>query len=85
PAPDGYHLALDRLRRSRPVAPGAAIALEDSATGITAARAAKTRCVAVGRVPAHVAIEADAYVASLEKQSLAALDALSRPGQERVQ
>jgi hypothetical protein len=30
-------------------------------------------------------MEADAYVSSLEGQTLAALDQLSRPGQERVQ
>jgi hypothetical protein len=43
------------------------------------------RCVAVGDVPAHVAIEADAFVATLEGHTLSSLDALSRPGRERVQ
>lgn len=84
PAPDGYHLALDRLRRLRPVAPGAALALEDSALGIKAARAAGARSIAVGLVPAHLAMEADAFIPSLEGQSLAALDQLSLPGQEHV-
>lgn len=77
PAPDGYHLALDRLRRLRPVAPGAALALEDSALGIKAARAAGARCIAVGLVPAHLAMEADAFIPTLEGQSLAMLDQLS--------
>jgi HAD superfamily hydrolase (TIGR01509 family) len=85
PSPDGYALAVERLKRSRPVARGAVIALEDGAVGIRAARAANIRCVAVGPVPAHIAIEADAYVATLQGQTLATLDQLSRPGQERVQ
>jgi HAD superfamily hydrolase (TIGR01509 family) len=85
PSPEGYQLAIDRLTRPQRVARGAILALEDSAPGIAAARAARVRCVAVGDVAAHVAMEADAYVASLEGQTLAALDQLSRPGQERVQ
>lgn len=85
PSPEGYELAIDRLTRPQRVARGAILALEDSAPGIAAARAARVRCIAVGDVAAHIAIEADAYVASLEGQTLAALDQLSRPGQERVQ
>lgn len=84
PSPDGYHLALDRLRRLRPVAPGATLALEDSALGIKAARVAGARSIAVGPIPAHLAMEADAFIPTLEGQSLAALDELTRPGQERV-
>lgn len=85
PSPDCYNLALDRLGRQRPVAQGAVLALEDGANGIRAARAAGVRCIAVGSVAAHVAIEADAYVDSLEGHTLASLDRLSRPGMERVQ
>ena len=44
PAPDGYQLALKRLRLS----PRSAVALEDSATGVTSARAAGLRIIAVG-------------------------------------
>jgi beta-phosphoglucomutase-like phosphatase (HAD superfamily) len=84
PAPDGYHLALDRMMRRRPFSRVGAIALESGDAGIGAARAAQMRCVAVGSVPAHVAIEADAFVPTLDGQSLARLDQLSRPGQERV-
>jgi beta-phosphoglucomutase-like phosphatase (HAD superfamily) len=85
PAADGYHLALERLKRQRPFARGAVLALEDGAPGIRAARTANIRCAADGPLPAHVAMEADAYVPSLEGQTLASLDQLSRPGQERVQ
>jgi HAD superfamily hydrolase (TIGR01509 family) len=85
PSPDGYELALDRLKRQRPLARGAVLALEDGLHGIRAARAANLRCIAIGPLPAHVALEADAYVPSLQGQSLASLDQLSRPGQERVQ
>ena len=85
PSSEGYELAIDRLSRPQRVARRAILALEDSAPGITAARAARLRCIAVGDVAAHVAMEADAYVASLEGQTLATLDQLSRPGQERVQ
>jgi HAD superfamily hydrolase (TIGR01509 family) len=44
PAPDGYRLALERLG----LKPSQAIALEDSPTGLTAARAAGLRVLAVG-------------------------------------
>ncbi|MDR7273684.1 HAD family hydrolase [Catenuloplanes atrovinosus] len=43
PDPAVYRLALDRLR----VAPGEALAFEDTAHGVAAARAAGLRCVAV--------------------------------------
>lgn len=85
PSAAGYNLALDRLGRQRPVAQGAVLALEDGTPGIRAARAAGARCIVVGAVPAHVAIEADAFVDSLEGHTLASLDRLSRPGVERVQ
>src|SRR5262245_56947406 len=85
PSSEGYQLAIERLSRPQRVARRAILALEDSAPGIAAARDARIRCIAVGDVAAHVAMEADAYVTSLEGQTLASLDQLSRPGQERVQ
>lgn len=84
PSAAGYNLALDRLGRKRPIAPGAVVAIEDGAAGIRAARAAGTRCVAVGPIEAFVAIEAHAYVESLVGHTLASLDRLSRPGMEHV-
>jgi HAD superfamily hydrolase (TIGR01509 family) len=85
PSPDGYRTAIDRLNRRRPTPPRAILALESDGAGIRAARAAGIRCVAIGPLPAHVAIEADAYVESLVGQSIRGLDKLSQPGQERVQ
>ncbi|GAA2683003.1 MULTISPECIES: HAD-IA family hydrolase [Actinosynnema] len=50
PAPDGYLLALAKLG----VAPERAVAFEDSARGVSAAKAAGLRCVAVpNRITAH--------------------------------
>jgi putative hydrolase of the HAD superfamily len=43
PAPDVYLLALDRLG----VPPGRAVAVEDSAHGVAAAKAAGMRCIAI--------------------------------------
>ena len=78
PKPDGegYERALARLARRRPVARGTTVALEDGAVGIRAARAARLRVVAVGAVPAHDALAADASLPSLAGQDVAALDAL---------
>ena len=84
PSPAGHRAALERLAKQRPVRRAAALALEDGLAGIQAAHAANARCVAVGAVPAHVAIEADAYVPSLANISLDALDRLSTPGAEHV-
>jgi HAD superfamily hydrolase (TIGR01509 family) len=85
PSADGHRVALDRLNRQRTVTAKGAIALEDGPAGIRAARAAGLRCVAIGPMAAHLAIEADAYVPTLARQTIRSLDLLSRPGQERVQ
>lgn len=85
PAVEGYRIALDRLSRLRPVNSGNVIALEDARDGIRAARSAKVRCIAVGDVPPHIAMDADAFVDTLDGQTLASLDALSLPGREPVQ
>lgn len=85
PAAEGHRLAIERLGRRRPLAPSATIAIEDGTSGIQAARAAGVRSVAVGPIPAHIAMEADAYVSSIAGQTIRALDALTRPGQEHVQ
>ena len=86
PAPAPYERALERLARRRPVARSAAVALEDSLSGVRSARAAGLACVAVGPVPPEVALEADAHVATLAGfgveplQSLQALLADDREG-----
>jgi len=85
PSPEGYRVALSRLRRQRGDEPLKVIALEDGTPGIRAAHAAGLRCVAAGAVPPHVAMEADGYVAALDGQTLRSLELLSAPGRERVQ
>jgi beta-phosphoglucomutase-like phosphatase (HAD superfamily) len=85
PSPAGIRLALERLAKLRSVSPASAISLEDGVAGIRAARAARVRCLAVGAVPPHIAIEADAYVETLGEHTPGTLDALSLPGRERVQ
>jgi HAD superfamily hydrolase (TIGR01509 family) len=85
PASDGHRLALERLNRQRPIGGRGALAIEDSLAGIRAARSVGLRCVAVGPLATHLAIEADAYVPSLNGQTMRALELLARPGRERVQ
>lgn len=65
PAPESYTRALSRLQNRRPLARERVLALEDARPGILAARAAGVRCLAVGDLPAHHAVEADGLVASL--------------------
>jgi HAD superfamily hydrolase (TIGR01509 family) len=61
PAPDLYLLACARLG----VDPSTAVALEDSPTGVRAARAAGLTCIGVPSDPRHPLAEADHVVASL--------------------
>ena len=66
PSPEPYRLALARLQRTRSrVVRGTVVALEDGRPGIQAAHGAGIPCVVVGDVPAHVALEADAWLPSL--------------------
>lgn len=85
PSAAGIQLALDRLARQRAVDRRSVLAVEDGTDGIRAARAASIRCVAVGAIPPHAAMEADAYVSAIGDHTPASLDALSLPGRERVQ
>jgi beta-phosphoglucomutase-like phosphatase (HAD superfamily) len=85
PSGEGYRTALERLNRQRPLDVRLAIALEDGSAGIRAAHEAKLRCVAVGALEAHIAMEADAYVQTLSGQTARSLDRLSLPGREQVQ
>jgi beta-phosphoglucomutase-like phosphatase (HAD superfamily) len=66
PSPEPYRLALARMQRTRSrVVRGTVVALEDGRPGIQAAQGAGIPTVVVGDVPAHVAMEADAYLPSL--------------------
>ncbi|MCC6772772.1 MAG: HAD family phosphatase [Gemmatimonadaceae bacterium] len=77
PAPAPYLAALRRLERRRPVSPeGLVVALEEGVWGIRGARAAGLRCIAVGDLPAHVAMEADAFIPAITGIDVAAVDQL---------
>jgi HAD superfamily hydrolase (TIGR01509 family) len=66
PSPAPYRAALARLQRRRPIAlKSHVVAFEDGLAGIRAARAAGLECVAVGDIPAHLAMEADAFLPAL--------------------
>ena len=84
PSGDGYVQALERLGRRRSVRPDQAIALEDGPVGIRAAHAAGLRCVTVGALPAHLAVEADALLPSLVGQTPASIEALVSARKETV-
>jgi len=84
PHHEGYAIALERLARRRIRIPARCIALEGTRDGLRAARTAGLRAVACGAVPVHLALEADAYLPTLEDLSVAALDAVARIG-ERVE
>lgn len=79
PSPEIYRLALGRLSKRRALAPARTIAIEDAAWGVRSAKRAGLRCIAVGGLPVHSAMEADAYVPSLAGHTLDSLARLSRP------
>lgn len=80
PDPAPYQAALRRLDRFRGGQPGRVIALENGVAGIRSARAAGLPCIAVGEQPAHVAMEADAYVPAMTDLDLTALATLLESG-----
>ena len=75
PSRESYELAITRLARRRPVKRERIVVLGDTSLALRAARSAGLRTLAVG-APAHVALEADAAVASLAGSTLDSLDAL---------
>ena len=85
PSPEPYRLALSRMQRARArVVRGTVVAIEDGLAGVTAARAAGIATVVVGDVPAHVAIEADGYVASIAGLTADSLLSLVAPRNEPI-
>lgn len=77
PSPAPYQAALRRLERRRPIhADGIVVALEDAQSGIRSARAAGIRCIAVGRLPAHVALEANALIPAISGLGLPQIEQL---------
>jgi beta-phosphoglucomutase-like phosphatase (HAD superfamily) len=79
PDPAPYHLAVRRLGRYRGGSHGTVVALENGAAGIRSAQAAGLPCIAVGPQPAHIALEASAFVPSLAVLDPASLAALLDP------
>lgn len=78
PSPAPYRGALQRLARRRPVVPSNVVALEDGPAGIRAAKGAQVRCAAVGPLPLHLAVDADALLPSLVGQTAATIDAVTQ-------
>ena len=76
PSPMGYRAALARLAR-RGLATADTVALEDGSEGIRAAHAAGVRCIAVGDVPAHEAVEAEGGLPPLAGVSVDAVMAIA--------
>jgi beta-phosphoglucomutase-like phosphatase (HAD superfamily) len=76
PSRAAYDMAIDHLARRCPVRRTHVLVLAATTPAIRAARGAGLRTVAVG-VPAHVALDADAVVATLEGITIDALAALA--------
>jgi beta-phosphoglucomutase-like phosphatase (HAD superfamily) len=76
PSPELYRVALSRLERRRPVRRDRVLALLATRPALRAARSAGLRTIAVG-APAHVALEADAALDSLEGTTVDELVALA--------
>jgi sugar-phosphatase len=82
PAPAPFETAIARLARRAPVSRDQVIAFEDARPGILSARAAGLRCIAVGSLGAHDALDADAFVPALTALTVAEIESLVAP--ERV-
>jgi HAD superfamily hydrolase (TIGR01509 family) len=77
PSPAPYLGALDRLSRRRAVTGETVVALEDGPAGIRSAKGAGLRCAAIGALPVHLAVDADALLPTLAGQTAASIDALT--------
>jgi beta-phosphoglucomutase-like phosphatase (HAD superfamily) len=53
------------------------VALEDGVAGIRSAKSAGVRCAAVGPLPVHLAVDADALIPSLIGQRAPTIDSLT--------
>lgn len=84
PAADPYETALRTMSRLRPLQPAYALALEDGPIGIRAARAAGLRCLAVGALPAHRAMQAEGLLPTLRGHTLASLEGIVLRPEERI-
>jgi sugar-phosphatase len=84
PSIEPYAAAVRAMSRLRPLSPSSCLALEDGPVGIRAARGAGLRCLAVGALPAHRAMQAEGLLPTLRGHTLASLeDVVLRP-EERI-
>ena len=84
PSPEPYAVAMRTMSRLRPVLPSQALALEDGTAGIRAARAAGLRCLAVGALPAHRAMQAEGLLPTLRGHTLGSLEGIVLRPEERI-
>lgn len=84
PAAAQYDLALRTMSRLRPVAAATTLALVDGPVGIRAARAAGLRCLAVGALPAHRAMQAEGLLPTLRGHTLGTLEGVVLRPEERL-
>lgn len=83
PARDPWLAALARIGQLFPGQHLRALAVEDHVVGLRAARAAGIASVGVGAIPAHEAIEGDAWVESLADLTMERVRGLTGLGAER--
>ena len=84
PSSAPYEHALKTMSRLRPLSPALTLALEDGPAGIRSARAAGLRCLAVGALPAHRAMQAEGLLPTLRGHTLASLEGVVLRPEERV-
>jgi len=84
PSPESYVTALRTMSRLRPLRAEHALSLEDGPIGIRSARAAGLRCLAVGALAAHRAMEAEGLVPTLRGHSLGTLETIALRPEERI-
>ncbi len=84
PSAEPYEMVLRTMSRLRPLRGGHSLALEDGPTGIRAARAAGLRCLAVGALPAHCAMQAEGLLPTLRGHTLSTLEEIVLRPEERI-
>ena len=84
PGAEPYGMALRTMSRLRPLHGAQALALEDGPIGIRSARAAGVRCLAVGALPAHRAMQAEGLLPTLRGHTLSTLEGLVLRPEERI-
>jgi len=77
PAPAAYRAMLARLEKRRALPRRGMVAIEDGADGARSARVAGLTTLVVGPAPASDALEADAYLPSLEGATMETIRALA--------